>query len=290
MSLRPRPKAARGDCKDSEAYDWLDAMQNLCRRTKVKKSGRIVNVDAADRIEGFRDEVYGLNGSRKSDEKRSGHNKNVDAAGRNEGSRGKVQGLKGCQFSPYKKVDAKAWKGYSCDAFVLEVLKVEAPVHQDLLYERVRAFLPRTKVDNTVRRTVDKQLRLLEKRNYGYGKTGSYYRRVASGRPKAERTTPRCGGDRSFSQIAPEEIDAGVLKVFGCVASSGRTELPKKVLLSNVYEKFAPGSGGARLVEGDSDWKLLEESLIRLEAQGWLKVRDDADQTVVYLRKKKKKK
>lgn len=65
-------EAHRGviDCEDEDAYRWLDTMQRLCRETSVKvcEDGTpdgMTNVDVADRIKEYRNQVYGVGAGRR---------------------------------------------------------------------------------------------------------------------------------------------------------------------------------------------------------------------------------
>ena len=181
----------------------------------------------------------------------------------------------------------KATKHYSTEDFIYAVLKAEAPVHRDLVAKRLAAHKGHSKVDKYVKaesNTVLNKLPRFYENYYGavfeQGEDEKFiYRIKGPARPK-----PRVGGDREFSWIAPEEIDAGVLKVLKWLRDAGHASIAKEQLLREVYAKFVPEASGEGLQKGDADWQLLEDSLERLEKDGWLYVCDDAEQTVVYLR------
>lgn len=250
-----------GGCSDEDAYRWLDNMQRLCRETTMKicnddTPDGLTNVDMADRIKEFRNDVY-------------------------------VYALKDCEFATY--VPVVMYESYGSDEdFIRSVLRLEAPIQRSLVQERLAVHRGYAKAGTHDRADASRELNKLVcsepddeglSFNWYWDKDKDFIYPCGDIR----RIVPRRRGERSFSQIAPKEIDAGVLQFLSWLGQAGKRGIPEEVLLPSVYSKFAPGRGEERLREDSDDWRRLEDSLERLEKDSRLRVGEEVGQTMVYL-------
>ena len=116
-------------------------------------------------------------------------------------------------FNAYKQADVDF--NYSSSAepnvdFVREVLRVEVPVHRDVVVRRMGQHMHRNAADRVVKHDANEALNKLLAESSAYRRDGGF---VYPSIEAAGAKLPRRAGDRTWNEIPPEELEAGLLVV-----------------------------------------------------------------------------
>lgn len=182
------------------------------------------------------------------------------------------------KFDAYQPVDVS--KSYSSDkAFVYEVLKCEAPVHINLVYSRMAQRMGYR--DNRAKNLQSAADKALASAIHEYG---GFYRKVDYIYRYGQEVTPRQLGDREWDEVAPKELEAGLLQVLEWQREDGGTDLVWDELIYTTYRTFKP-EAGKRATPEDIAFMFLD-ALDRLIASGDVEYGGSDDVNTVVLKRR----
>ena len=167
-------------------------------------------------------------------------------------------------FSEYKKGEIAPFKDINylssgrIEEGVFEVVKKEGPVHHDVIYRRFSEAKRKGQPDKSVRlSTTDKRVvdRAIFRLGAQFIRKGEFF-----SFPNQIITTPRNAGDRSVNEIAPEELELGIMTVMNKCCGVSREDLIRTTASVFGWDRF-----GANIRE------ILETTYSMLKEDGKLK-------------------
>ena len=150
------------------------------------------------------------------------------------------------EFAEYKSADVNISYSSSADPnveFVRDVLRIEAPMHRDVVIKRMGQRMRRNVADRVVKHDANVALNkvLADSKNYSCGEDGF----ITCVRTQGDSNLPRKAGDRTWEEIPPEELEAGLLLILANEQESGSQGLSRTRLINRTFSEFMPDAENA---------------------------------------------